>query len=109
MVGHTGVESAAVAACKKVDEMVGRVVAAANKADAVLFVTADHGNCEQMLDDETGQPHTAHTVNPVRFIMHNGKDRSFKTLEGKLADIAPTVLDIMGIEIPSEMTGDVLV
>jgi 2,3-bisphosphoglycerate-independent phosphoglycerate mutase len=109
MVGHTGVETAATAACVKVDKMVGRVMDVAKRTDAVLFVTADHGNCEQMWDDETNQPHTAHTINPVRFIMYNGGNNCFKASGGKLADIAPTILKIMNIKVPYEMTGNVLI
>jgi 2,3-bisphosphoglycerate-independent phosphoglycerate mutase len=108
MVGHTGVESAAIAACKAVDEMIGKVRECADKFDAALFVTADHGNSEQMWDDIHDQPHTAHTTNPVRLIMHNTEYR-FITEHGKLADIAPTILTVLGIEIPAEMTGNLLI
>jgi 2,3-bisphosphoglycerate-independent phosphoglycerate mutase len=108
MVGHTGVESAAITACKAVDEMIGKVIAAADEKGAALFITADHGNSEQMWDDIHDQPHTAHTTNPVRLIMHN---TSFKFIKerGKLADIAPTILTVLGIDIPADMTGDVLI
>ncbi len=108
MVGHTGVLDAAVAACKAVDECLGEVIKTAKEKNAVLAVTADHGNVEQMWDYENNQPHTAHTLNPVPFIIFN-KDVKLKNVTGKLADIAPTLLDIMGIDIPEEMTGESLI
>jgi 2,3-bisphosphoglycerate-independent phosphoglycerate mutase len=108
MVGHTGVEEAAVSAVKYVDEMLGKVIAVADKAGAVLMVTADHGNCEMMWDDEHNQPYTAHTTNPVWLILHN-YSAEFKEQRGKLADVAPTILKIMGLPVPPEMTGTVLV
>lgn len=104
MVGHTGILEAAVAACKAVDECLGEVIKEADKYGAVLAVTADHGNSEQMWDYEHNQPHTAHTLNPVPFIIYN-HDCRLTEKTGKLADIAPTLLDIMGIEQPKEMTG----
>lgn len=104
MVGHTGIVEAAVEACKAVDECLGEVIKTADEHNAVLLVTADHGNAEQMRDKVTGQPHTAHTLNPVPFIAYNCEcELTDKT--GKLADIAPTVLDILGIKQPAEMTG----
>ncbi|MCX8083793.1 MAG: 2,3-bisphosphoglycerate-independent phosphoglycerate mutase [Calditerrivibrio sp.] len=109
MVGHTGVEEAAIKACKKVDEQLGRVVEFAKKNDIVLIVTADHGNSEEMWDYKNNQPHTAHTTNLVPFIIYN-YDCSLKGIfDGKLADIAPTVLHIMGLDIPVEMTGNILI
>lgn len=110
MVGHTGVEEAAIKACKKVDEQIGRVVTFAKENDIVLIVTADHGNSEEMWDYKTEQPHTAHTTNLVPFIVYNydcKMDENVK--DGKLADIAPTILKIMDIPIPEEMTGEVLI
>lgn len=104
MVGHTGVEEAAVKACRAVDECLGEVVRIADETGAVLAVTADHGNCEQMWDYENDQPHTAHTLNPVPFIVYNYKC-VLQREKGKLADIAPTLLDIMGINQPEAMTG----
>lgn len=108
MVGHTGVEEAAVKACGYVDEMLGKVAEVADKTGAVLIVTADHGNCEEMWDYGHDQPHTSHTTNPVNFIVHNYPCR-LKNIQGKLADVAPTVLKIMGLEQPSEMTGICLI
>lgn len=104
MVGHTGILEAAVAACKAVDECLGEVIKTAEELDAVLAVTADHGNAEQMWDYENDQPHTAHTLNPVPFIVY-GLDCELTEKTGKLADIAPTMLDILGLEQPAEMTG----
>ncbi len=105
MVGHTGVISAAVKAVERIDELVGDAVAAIKEAGGVMFICADHGNAEKMIDYETGEPHTAHTTNPVPFILVNG-DPSWKLREGGcLADIAPTLIDIMGMEQPAEMTG----
>ena len=107
MVGHTGVLEAAIKAIETIDECVGRVVEAINNQDGVLIITADHGNAEQMIDYKTGEPHTAHTTNPVPLIlvgMENAKLR-----EGRLADLAPTMLDIMNLEKPAEMTGESLI
>ncbi|MGN0497204.1 MAG: 2,3-bisphosphoglycerate-independent phosphoglycerate mutase [Lachnospiraceae bacterium] len=109
MVGHTGVIPAAVAAVERVDECVGKAVEAVKKADGVMFICADHGNAEKMIDYETGNPHTAHTTNPVPFILVN-YDKDVKLREGGcLADIAPTLLEIMNLEKPSEMTGESLI
>jgi len=107
MVGHTGVIAAAVNAVEVIDECLGRVLAAAKQEGMVVFVTADHGNCEIMLDPSTGQPHTAHTTDPVPFVIAQ-KDVRLRDA-GILADVAPTVLDLMGIDIPAEMTGKSLV
>ena len=105
MVGHTGVIPAAVKAVERVDSLVGDAVQAVKDVDGVLFICADHGNAEKMIDYETGKPHTAHTTNPVPFILVNA-DPKYKLREGGcLADIAPTLLEIMGLEQPAEMTG----
>ncbi len=105
MVGHTGVENAAVKAIEAVDECVGKAVEAVKEVDGQMFVCADHGNAEQLIDEETGEPFTAHTTNPVPFILVNA-DPSYKLREGGcLADIAPTLIDLMGMEQPKEMTG----
>lgn len=105
MVGHTGVEAAAVKAVEAVDECVGRAVEALIEVDGQMFICADHGNAEQLLDYETGAPFTAHTTNPVPFILVNA-DPSYKLREnGCLADIAPTLIELMGMEQPKEMTG----
>ena len=108
MVGHTGVEGAAIRAVEAVDECVGRAVKAIQDADGVLFICADHGNAEQLVDYETGAPFTAHTTNPVPFILVN-YDEGYGLREGGcLADIVPTLIQIMGKEQPAEMTGQSL-
>ena len=105
MVGHTGVISAAIKAIETVDECVGKAVQAVKDVDGVLFICADHGNAEQMIDYTTGQPHTAHTTNPVPFILVN-YDPAYTLKEGGcLADIVPTLINVMGMEQPTEMTG----
>ena len=106
MVGHTGNLEAAIKAVEAVDECMGRVVEAVEEVGGVLLITADHGNSEQMIDYKTGEPHTAHTTNPVPLILV-GMDAKLKP--GRLADLAPTMLDIMGIEKPVEMTGESLI
>ena len=109
MVGHTGVIPAAIKAVERVDQLVGDAVQAVKDVDGVLFICADHGNAEKMIDYETGKPHTAHTTNPVPFILVNA-DSSYKLREGGcLADIAPTLLEIMGLPQPAEMTGKSLI
>lgn len=105
MVGHTGVESAAIRAIEAVDACVGRAVDALKEVDGQMFICADHGNAEQLVDYETGEPFTAHTTNPVPFILVNA-DPSYGLREGgKLADIIPTLIELMGMEQPKEMTG----
>ncbi len=105
MVGHTGVIPAAVKAVERVDSLVGDAVEAVKKMDGALFICADHGNAEKMIDYETGEPHTAHTTNPVPFILVN-YDKDYTLREGgALCDIAPTLLEIMGLPQPAEMTG----
>ena len=105
MVGHTGSLPAAIKAVETIDECVGKVVEAMLAHDGTMLITADHGNCEQMIDYKTGDPHTAHTTNPVPLILIT-KNENLKIKEGKLADLAPTMLDILGIEKPEEMTGE---
>jgi 2,3-bisphosphoglycerate-independent phosphoglycerate mutase len=109
MVGHTGVIPAAVKAVETVDACVGRVVEATLAKGGSLIVTADHGNCEQMIDPETGGPHTAHTTYDVPLIVVEPglQGRTLRT-GGRLADIAPTLLELMGLPIPEEMTGEPL-
>jgi 2,3-bisphosphoglycerate-independent phosphoglycerate mutase len=109
MVGHTGVMSAAVEAVEDTDVAVGRILDAVEKIDGVALITADHGNCEMMFDPATGQPHTAHTTYPVPLILVDAK-RRFGTLRdgGVLSNVAPTVLTILGIEKPAEMTAESL-
>ena len=105
MVGHTGVEPAAIKAIEAVDECVGRAVEAVKEVNGQMFICADHGNAEQLIDEETGEPFTAHTTNPVPFILVNA-DPSYKLREGGvLADIVPTLIELMGMEQPKEMTG----
>jgi 2,3-bisphosphoglycerate-independent phosphoglycerate mutase len=103
MVGHTGVLAAAIKAVETVDTGLGRIVEAIKGQGGALLVTADHGNCELMKDPDTGGPHTAHTTNPVPVVLMGGDATSIH--EGRLADIAPTLLDLMGIPQPAEMTG----
>jgi len=105
MVGHTGILKAAISAVEAVDVCVQRVEAAVKKAGGVLVVTADHGNVETMLDSETGEPHTAHTCNPVRCLLVGDNLQEVRLENGKLADIAPTMLELMGLKIPPEMSG----
>jgi 2,3-bisphosphoglycerate-independent phosphoglycerate mutase len=107
MVGHTGILSAAIQAIEAVDSCVGRVVSAIREAAGMVLITADHGNAEQMVDYETGQPHTAHTTNPVPFLLI--QDNSpFRLREGVLADVAPTLMQMWGLEQPAEMEGESL-
>ena len=105
MVGHTGVESAAISAVEAVDACVGRAVEAIKNVGGVMFICADHGNAEQLVDYETGAPFTAHTTNPVPFILVNADENLGLREGGCLADIAPTLIEIMGMEQPKEMTG----
>ncbi len=105
MVGHTGVLEAAVKAVEAVDECVGKAVEAVKEMDGVLFICADHGNCEMMIDYETGEPFTAHTTNQVPFILVNYDPAYGLRENGCLADIIPTLIQIMGKEQPAEMTG----
>ena len=105
MVGHTGVEEAAIKAVEAVDECVGKAVAAIEEVNGQMFICADHGNAEQLVDYETGDPFTAHTTNPVPFILVNA-DSAYTLREGGcLADIVPTMIEMMGMEQPVEMTG----
>jgi len=118
MVGHTGIFDAAVEAITHTDAAVGTVYAACQEAGYTLLVTADHGNAEQMLNPDTGAPHTAHTTNKVPFILAgpttkggaafafaDDKDRKEDEEEGALCDVAPTVLALLGLDKPEEMTG----
>lgn len=107
MVGHTGIFEAAKTAVETVDKCVGKVVAAIEAQGGVALITADHGNSEQMLDYEAGGPFTAHTTNPVPLIGVGLGNAKLK--EGRLADLAPTMLDILGLEKPKEMTGESLI
>ncbi|MGI3185270.1 2,3-bisphosphoglycerate-independent phosphoglycerate mutase [Nioella aestuarii] len=107
MVGHTGIIPAAVKACEAVDAGLSAAVEALEKVGGAMIVTADHGNCDMMIDPVTGGPHTAHTLNPVPVILFGGPD-GVTMQDGRLADLAPTVLKLMGLEPPAEMTGKCL-
>ena len=107
MVGHTGSLPAAIRAVEAVDAGLGRIVAAIEAAGGALLVTADHGNCELMRDPETGGPHTAHTTNPVPVLLFRGDATALH--DGRLADLAPTLLHLMGLPQPAEMTGRSLI
>jgi 2,3-bisphosphoglycerate-independent phosphoglycerate mutase len=104
MVGHTGVLPAVVRAVETVDQCLARVLSSAEKAGSSVLITADHGNCEMMIDPTTGGVHTAHTMNPVPFVAVRSKAASLRA-RGSLKDVAPTVLSLLGIERPAEMTG----
>ncbi len=107
MVGHTGVLDAAIQAAEAVDECVGRIITEVKRQEGVAIVTADHGNAEQMIADN-GHPHTAHSLNPVPFILVDDNRRDVHLKTGSLGDIAPTILQIMGIDKPDKMTGNSL-
>ena len=108
MVGHTGVEEATVEAVAFMDKCIGRVVEAVEAVDGQMFICADHGNAEEMVEKATGEPLTSHTTNPVPFILVN-YDPAYTLREGGcLADVAPTLLEMMGMEKPEEMTGESL-
>ena len=109
MVGHTGVIEAAVKAIETVDTCLGKVVAKVLEKDGSVFITADHGNAEMMIDFSTGNPFTAHTTEPVPFVWVSNHTEGKTLQNGKLADIAPTMLVEMGLEVPKEMTGTSLV
>ncbi|MES2967863.1 MAG: 2,3-bisphosphoglycerate-independent phosphoglycerate mutase [Pseudomonadota bacterium] len=108
MVGHTGDLAAAIRACEAVDQGLTRAVAALETAGGAMIITADHGNCEMMVDPVTGGPHTAHTTNPVPVILVGGPAGA-TLLHGRLADLAPTLLQLMGLPQPIEMTGHSLI
>ena len=106
MVGHTGNIEACIKALETLDTCVARVVKAIKEKHGNLLITADHGNSEQMIDYKTGEPHTAHTTNPVPLVLISDTNKKLK--EGRLADLAPTMLDLMELEKPEEMTGESL-
>ena len=108
MVGHTGSLPAAIKAVEAVDECVGKVVKLVESKQGNIIITADHGNAEQMIDYKTGEPHTAHTTNPVPLILVTRNEKLKLKEDGKLADLAPTMLDLMNLEKPEEMTGESL-
>ena len=104
MVGHSGSLEAAVKACEAVDICLGRIYTTVLASNATLLLTSDHGNCEVMYDEINKSPHTSHTLNSVPFIAV-GVDELCNVRDGELSDIAPTVLDIFGLEVPQQMTG----
>ena len=108
MVGHTGILAAAVRAVEAVDTGLGRVLAALAAAGGAMLLTADHGNCEMMIDPVTGGPHTAHTLNPVPVALIGGPV-GVSLVAGRLADVAPTLLELMDLPLPPEMTGRSLI
>ena len=105
MVGHSGVFAAAVKAVEAIDTCLGRLMEAVKRVGGCLFITADHGNVEQMFDPETGQPHTQHTLNRVPALLYNGPADVRSLADGRLADVAPTMLRLMGLPQPAAMTG----
>ena len=109
MVGHTGIEEAAIKAVEAVDKCVGDAVEAIKEVNGQMFICADHGNAEQLKDYETGAPFTAHTTNPVPFILVNAEEGLKLREGGCLADIVPTLIELMGMEQPAEMTGKSLI
>ena len=107
MVGHTGNLEAAVRATEVSDSVLGEVLDAVIDSGAMAIVTADHGNCEMMIDEQTGDEHTAHTMNPVPFVLVNADSSTGLRQGGGLADVAPTILDLLNIPAPEEMTGEI--
>lgn len=108
MVGHTGIEAAVIKAVETVDACVGKAVEALKEVDGTMFICADHGNAEQLIDYETNEPFTAHTTNPVPFILVNYDENYTLKEGGRLCDIVPTLIEVMGMEKPAEMTGESL-
>jgi 2,3-bisphosphoglycerate-independent phosphoglycerate mutase len=105
MVGHSGSIPATIKAVETVDQSLARVLKAAESAGVRLIVTADHGNAEMLIDPETGGPHTAHTTNPVPLVVIDWNQEQRLRSGGALCDVAPTILSMLGIEQPSEMSG----
>jgi 2,3-bisphosphoglycerate-independent phosphoglycerate mutase len=109
MVGHTGNIEATIAAIETIDECLGRIMKALHAAEGTAIVTADHGNAEQMWDDELNAPHTAHTANPVPVILCDERRRGRRLRDGSLRDVAPTMLDLLELDRSPEMTGSTLI
>jgi 2,3-bisphosphoglycerate-independent phosphoglycerate mutase len=109
MVGHTGILEAAVKAAETIDRCLGHLESAVKKAGGCLLITADHGNLEEMRDPATGQPQTAHSMNPVPVILVNPPSSVKALANGRLADVAPTILELMGLQQPKAMTGRTLI
>ena len=107
MVGHTGKIEAAIKAVEAVDKAIGKIVPAIRKQHGALIITADHGNCEMMVDEKTGEPHTQHTLDRVPVILDGVENVQLH--DGRLADLAPTILKLMNLSQPKEMTGKVLI
>ena len=105
MVGHTGNYNAAVKAVEELDRCIRDLYELSFQKDILLIITADHGNCEEMIDKK-GKPHTYHTTNEVPFIVC---DKKYQVKDGELSDIAPSILNILNIEIPKEMTGNIII
>ncbi len=110
MVGHTANVPAIVEAVEETDKQLGRIIAALDEKGGVAFITADHGNAEVNIDEQTGERHTSHTCNPVPVIITDTNIKfTLAENEGSLADIAPTILKLLGINKPSQMTGQILI
>ena len=109
MVGHTGILDAARIAAETIDQSLGRLEEAIATAGGIMLVTADHGNCEEMIDAVTGAPHTQHTLNDVPIIMLNGPSSVTTLTDGRLSDVAPTILELLNLAKPEEMTGTSLI
>ena len=109
MVGHTGNFEAAVRACEVIDECIGKVVDAAMSKKGKMIITADHGNIEQLIDYDTGMPHTAHTINRVPVILVDEERKKIRLNKGTAIDVAPTVLQLLGLPQPKEITGHSLI
>ncbi|MEG0722441.1 MAG: alkaline phosphatase family protein, partial [Lachnospiraceae bacterium] len=105
MVGHTGIETAAIQAVEAVDGCVGKALEAILEVNGQMFICADHGNAEQLINYDTDEPFTAHTTNPVPFILFHADEKYGLREGGCLADIAPTLIELLGMKQPKEMTG----
>jgi 2,3-bisphosphoglycerate-independent phosphoglycerate mutase len=108
MVGHSGNMEATIKACEKIDSEIGLIIKKIKNTNAEILIIADHGNCEKMINTVTGEPHTAHTLNLVPVFLV-GNRKNIKLKDGRLADIAPTVIDLMNLPKPKEMTGKSLI
>ncbi|MGN1153110.1 MAG: alkaline phosphatase family protein, partial [Candidatus Gastranaerophilaceae bacterium] len=109
MVGHTGIIEAATKACKVVDECVGKIAEKCREKNVTMILTADHGNAETMIDEDTQKPQTAHTTNEVPFVVINPSHKIELKSDGALCNVAPTVLELLGIEKPKEMDCESLI
>ncbi len=109
MVAHTGILDAAIKAITASDNALAKLVTLAKETNSYLLITADHGNAEELIDIESGRVNTEHSTQPVPFIIFHNEDKHFKLSQGKLGDIAPTILELFNIEKPSQMTGSSLI